>query len=122
MTFSETMNAIRDLSAKWPQTECILIEDKANDSAVIDVLTNEIPGIIPVEPKGGKVVRANAVTANVEAGNVFIPAATVADWVGDFIEEFAAFPSGRHDDQVDAMTQANAWYNENTHDWKWEFD
>jgi phage terminase large subunit-like protein len=27
-------------------------------------------------------------------------------WVGDFIEECAAFPNGAHDDQVDAMTQA----------------
>ena len=117
MNFTETMNAIRDLKGRWPQTERILIEDKANGSAVIDMLTNEIPSIIPVEPKGGKVVRANAVTANVEAGNVFIPTAENADWVGDFVEEVAAFPSGAHDDQVDAMTQANAWYNENTGDW-----
>ena len=122
MTFTETLNAIRGLSAKWPQTERKLVEDKANGSAVIDMLANEIPGIIPVEPKGGKVVRANASTANVEAGNVFIPSAAIADWVSDFVEELAAFPSGAHDDQVDAMSQANVWYNENYVDWKIDFD
>ena len=120
MNITVTINAIRELKSKWPQTERILIEDKANGPAIIDVLTNEIPGIVPVDPKGGKVVRANAVTANVEAGNVYIPDSDIADWVGDFIEEFAAFPSGRHDDQVDAMTQANAWYNDHTNDWSFE--
>jgi len=121
MTFTETLGAIRNLSAKWPRTERKLIEDAANGAAIIDVLRKEIPGIIPVTPKGGKIVRAHAVTANVEAGNVFIPSANMADWVGDFIEEFAAFPTGKHDDQVDAMTQANAWYNENQSDWSITF-
>ena len=112
MTFTETVQAIRDLSAKWPKTTRKLIEDKANGTAVIDVLKKEIPGILPVEPLGGKVVRAHAVTAVVEARNVYIPDATIAPWVFDFVEELASFPSATHDDQVDAMTQANAYYNE----------
>jgi hypothetical protein len=29
-----------------------------------------------------------------------------APWVHNFVEECAAFPTGAHDDQVDAMTQA----------------
>ena len=113
MTFTETLNAMRDLSAKWPQTSRKLVEDKANGTAVIDVLKREIPGIIPVEPFGGKVARAHATTAVAEAGNVYIPAAEIAPWVGDFVEEMAAFPSGAHDDQVDCYSQANAYYNDN---------
>ena len=42
----------------------------------------------------------------IEAGNVYLPHPDYAPWVGDFIEECAAFPNGAHDDQVDAMTQA----------------
>ena len=114
MSFTETLNAMRDLSAKWPQTTRKLIEDKANGTAVIDVLRREIPGIVPVEPFGGKVVRAHATTAVAEAGNVYIPASSVAPWVGDFVEEMASFPSGAHDDQVDCYSQANAYYNEST--------
>lgn len=116
MTFTETLNAMRDLSAKWPQTTRKLVEDKANGTAVIDVLRKEIHGIIPVEPFGGKVVRAHAATAVAEAGNIYIPAASVAPWVSDFVEEMAAFPSGAHDDQVDCYSQANAYYNDNTFD------
>ena len=112
MSFTETLNAMRQLSGKWPQTTRKLVEDKANGTAVMDVLRKEIAGLIPVEPMGGKVVRAQAVTATVEAGNVFIPDPSVAPWVMDFVEELASFPSGANDDQVDAMTQANAYYNE----------
>lgn len=116
MSFTETLDAMRDLSAKWPQTTRKLVENKANGTAVIDVLKKEIPGIVPVEPFGGKVVRAHATTAVAEAGNVYIPAASVYPWVLDFVEEMAAFPSGAHDDQVDCYSQANAYYNDNTFD------
>ena len=59
-----------------------------------------------MNPEGGKVARAAAVSPLIEAGNVYLPHPDYAPWVGDFIEECAAFPNGAHDDQVDAMTQA----------------
>lgn len=111
MSFTETVGAVRQLSAKWPQAVRKLVEDKANGTAVMDVLRKELPGLVPVNPEGGKSVRANAATAVAEAGNVWIPDASAAPWIHDFVEECAAFPGGAHDDQVDAMTQANIWYN-----------
>ena len=111
MSFTETLRAIRSLSAKWPQAVRKLVEDKANGTAVIDVLRKEIPGLIPVEPEGGKIVRANAVTAVAEAGNIYLPNPSIAPWVHDFVEEHAVFPNGANDDQVDAQTQANTYYN-----------
>jgi len=101
-----TVKAVRELSQKWPATYAKLIEDKANGSAVIQMLTNEIAGLIPVNPEGGKVARAAAVSPLIEAGNVYLPHPLYAPWVTDFIEECAAFPNGAHDDQVDAMTPA----------------
>lgn len=111
MSFTETLYAIRSLSAKWTQAIRKLVEDKANGTAVIDVLRKEIPGLIPVEPEGGKIVRANAVTAVAEAGNIYLPDPSIAPWVHDFVEEHAVFPNGANDDQVDAQTQANTYYN-----------
>lgn len=104
MDFPVTIAAVRSLSAKWPIARAKLVEDKANGTAVIATLKREIPGLIPVEPDGGKVVRAWSVSPEIEAGNVYIP--EVADWVSDFVEECANFPNGSHDDQVDAMSQA----------------
>ncbi len=100
-----TVKAVRELSAKWPGCSAKLIEDKANGSAVIQMLGREIPGLLPVNPGGGKVARAAAVSPLIEAGNVYLPHPDYAPWVEDFIEECAAFPNGAHDDQVDAMTQ-----------------
>jgi predicted phage terminase large subunit-like protein len=101
-----TVKAVRQLSDKWPGTIAKLIEDKANGSAVIQMLSHEIPGLLPVNPEGGKIARAAAVSPLIEAGNVYLPHPLYAPWVNDFIEECAAFPNGAHDDQVDAMTQA----------------
>jgi predicted phage terminase large subunit-like protein len=106
MDFPATLEAVRQLSGKWPKTVAKLIEDKANGSAVIQMLAREIPGILPVNPEGGKVARAAAVSPLIEAGNVYLPHPAYAPWINDFIEECAAFPNGAHDDQVDAMTQA----------------
>jgi predicted phage terminase large subunit-like protein len=106
MDCPSTVRAVRQLSAQWPQCRAKLIEDKANGSAVIQMLAHEIPGILPVNPEGGKVARAAAVSPLIEAGNVYLPHPMYAPWVNDLIEECAAFPNGAHDDQVDAMTQA----------------
>jgi predicted phage terminase large subunit-like protein len=101
-----TVKAVRDLTEKWPRTIAKLIEDKANGSAVIQMLQHEIPGLLPVNPSGGKIARAQAISPLVEAGNVYLPHPDYAPWVNDFIEECVQFPNGAHDDQVDAMTQA----------------
>ncbi len=101
-----TIQAVKRLSEKWPQTRATLIEDKANGPAVIAMLKHEVAGLIPVNPEGGKEVRAHAVTPQIEAGNVYLPDPGGAPWINGFIDECAAFPNGAFDDQVDAMTQA----------------
>jgi len=103
MDFPTTVRAIRDMAAKYPDRNAILIEDKANGSAIISTLRHEIPGIIPITPKESKVSRANAVTGIVEAGNVYLP--EYAAFTDEFIEELAAFPNGVNDDLVDSFTQ-----------------
>ena len=90
-----TIKAVRELSQKWPQTYTKLIEDKANGSAVIQMLQHEIPGILPVNPEGGKVARAAAVSPLIEAGNVYLPHPDYAPWVGDFIESAPPSPTAR---------------------------
>lgn len=104
MSFTETLQAVRAFSNKHSMARTILVEDKANGPAVISTLQREISGIIPVNPEGGKVSRAQAVTPLIEAGNVWLP--RNAPWIGDFISEVSSFPAGKHDDMVDCMTQA----------------
>jgi len=103
LDFVGTINAIRTLKNKYSRVSMVLIEDKANGSAIIQVLRQEMLGIIPVNPIGGKVARANAVTPVIESGNVFLP--RFAAETEDFVDECSKFPNGAHDDQVDCMTQ-----------------
>jgi predicted phage terminase large subunit-like protein len=73
LDFVATLAFLREIHKKWPNVFAKLIEDKANGPAVIAALQREIPGIIAIEPEGGKVVRARAASPIVEAGNVWLP-------------------------------------------------
>ena len=101
--FPTTLEAIVKMKNKYPNVNSIMIEDKANGSAIISVLRQQMSGIIPVEPEGGKIARANAICPLFEAGNVFLPNKL---WVNDYVEELMSFPSGKHDDDVDSTSQA----------------
>lgn len=103
LDFSGTLRAIRETRRRFPQARAVLIEDKANGSAVISVLSREM-FCIPVNPRGGKAARVNAVSAAIESGHVYLPEG--AAWLGDYLDQWSAFPAGKHDDMVDSSTQA----------------
>lgn len=106
--FTVAVQEVRKLSKKWPQAKIRLIENKANGPAIVATLRHDISGIIEVNPVGGKLARASAVSPQIESGNVYLPDPEFNPWVYDFIEECASFPHGANDDQVDAMSQALA--------------
>lgn len=106
MGFPATIQAVRNLSARYPEANAKLVEDKANGTAVIQTLQNEIHGIIAVNPDGGKESRASSASVDAEAGNVYLPDPSLKPWVHDFVEECASFPNGAHDDMVDTFSQA----------------
>ncbi len=114
MSFSETLAAIRKIAQLYPTSIAHVIEEKANGSAIIDTLRDQIPGIVSVLPLGGKEARAHAVESLWSNGNVLLPAPTIYPWVNELIQEILEFPSSLFDDQVDAMTQALSWLRERT--------
>ena len=105
LNFPDTVAAIRTVSQLYPRARTVLVEDKANGSAIIQTLQRQMY-VVPVNPIGGKVSRVNAVSAAIESGHVFLPMVEKAPWVNDFVDQFSAFPSGAHDDMVDAASQA----------------
>ena len=62
---------------------------------------------IGLRPDKDKITRLSAQSAKIEAGQLLLP--TKAPWVEDFKTEILAFPGGRHDDQVDALSQFLEW-------------
>lgn len=104
MDYPAAKDALRALCARWPTVGIKLIEDKANGSALIAELGREVGGMIPISPTDSKVARARAVSGHAQAGCIWLP--RYAPWLEAFILECARFPLGKHDDQVDNMTQA----------------
>lgn len=107
-SFGTVVEQVKMMKGKWPMVTNILIEDKANGTAVIDVLSKTIPGIIAINPEGGKESRAESIEWVLRANNVLFPSHN-APWVLELIEEAATFPVGANDDMVDAMTQFLVW-------------
>lgn len=125
--FPATLTAVRTMTARWPLAHTKLVEKKANGAAVMDTLRREIPGFVPIEPEGGKVVRANAVASFFASGNVFFPhpekavypdGRRGAPWMrggvvdlsrpaatGSLEHTFLTFPNAAKKDPVDAATQ-----------------
>lgn len=57
--------------------------------------------IIKMQLPGDKVVKASVLEAPIEAGNFYVRGD--APWKETFVKEFTEFPSGKHDDIVDAV-------------------
>lgn len=59
--------------------------------------------VITLPASGSKEVRADPLSAQVNAGNVLL---VRGDWNKEFLEEMRRFPLGKHDDQIDAAALA----------------
>lgn len=103
------LQAIASAHARWPGLPLVvLIEDKANGSALIADIRKSIPGVVPFNP-GSKSKYERAQVGSVpwfQAGQVQLPDDSVAGWVRHYIVECASFPNATHDDQVDQTSQA----------------
>ena len=90
------------------RAKSIVIEDKGSGTSLIQDLRREgVVRPIAFTPEGDKLTRMSAQSAKIEAGQVHLP--RQASWLGDFKTELMAFPGGRHDDQVDSLSQFLTW-------------
>lgn len=121
MSFRETVAKIRLLCNDFSDIDELVIEDKANGSAIIDTLQVEegMPPIVAVQPKGGKVSRAQATSNFIASGSVYLmddltdAECDDIEWYNNdrvrgidcFVKQHKVFPFGAHDDMVDSQTQ-----------------
>jgi predicted phage terminase large subunit-like protein len=84
----------------------LLIEDSPISRGLIQSLREKSINVTTYKPDTDKRARVIAQTDLFAGGSVRFPRR--AAWLEDFTAELLAFP-GRHDDQVDALTQGLAW-------------
>jgi predicted phage terminase large subunit-like protein len=108
-----TVEKIRRQVERWPDISKVLIEGKANGPSAVAMLSTD-PGIarrlesIPVQGET-KEQRALSALAGLR-GRIYLPDPNEYPWVRlNFLPEVLGFPRKRHDDDVDAMTQALIW-------------
>jgi predicted phage terminase large subunit-like protein len=90
--------------AKLHKASQILIEDAGFGTALIQELKTAHFSVVGVKPEYDKKIRMALQSAKFENGQVFFP--KEAPWLRDLEDELFAFPNGRHDDQVDSISQA----------------
>ncbi len=108
--FPSLKRRVIELAKTW-NARTILIEDKGSGTSLIQQLRTEHHGIpypTAFMPKEDKLTRLHAQSSRIEAGHVYLPER--ASWLDDLRTEIAAFPQGRHDDQVDSISQALTWF------------
>jgi predicted phage terminase large subunit-like protein len=85
----------------------VLVEDKANGPAVVQRLKINVPGVIAINPQGGKDSRMAAAAPEWQGRDWYVD--RNAAWTEPFIEQITMFPNARNDDMADMMSQAAAW-------------
>lgn len=125
--FDRTCKDLVLFCVRWPKANGKLIEGKANGPAIISALGRLVPGLIEIEPDGGKEARAHSTVPLFSGGNVLLPHPERAEypdgrrgapWVrggvvdlsleaaeGSYEHTMVGFPNGMTDDDVDATTQ-----------------
>src|SRR3954454_297796 len=101
--------SLNDLSISHAQLHkpgTILIEDSGVGTALAKELQRAGLPAIAVKPQGSKVTRMSVECGKFASGQVFFP--KDAAWLAELESELFAFPHGRHDDQVDSISQALA--------------
>lgn len=107
MGFADTVKAIQTMRTRYANCRNILIEEKANGPAIIQTLQKQFPGVIAVNPQGGKESRAKASEWLWNSQAVVLPQG--APFLDAYIDEHLSFPHGSHDDRVDCTSQYLNW-------------
>jgi predicted phage terminase large subunit-like protein len=107
-TIRQMAGRIIDLSERWG-VNLVIVEDTASGPGLIQDLQRETKlNVIGKHPKDDKRTRLLRHQGTFEAARILLP--PEAPWLADFESELLAFPSGRYDDQIDALLLLLEWF------------
>jgi predicted phage terminase large subunit-like protein len=97
---------VMEVKQRYGSPSTLLIEDSPISRGLIQSLREQSINVTPYKPDTDKRARVIAQSDLFAGGSIRFP--RQASWLEHFTAELLAFP-GRHDDQVDALTQGLAW-------------
>ena len=107
LEYPDLKRAVLENYHRWNRIGSVLrsrIEKKGSGLSLMQDLRRDAIYAIGITPEGDKIMRMAAQTAPIEAGAVHLPAR--APWIEEFKKEILSFPVSKHDDQIDALSQA----------------
>jgi predicted phage terminase large subunit-like protein len=114
------LNKLVIAHAQKYNADVIIIEDQMSGSSLIQTAKrNGLQGVVAIRPDSDKRTRMYSQTPKLEAGSLILPKS--APWISDFREEYLAFPEGRYNDQIDALSQFLLWRTNSEHS-RFHFD
>jgi predicted phage terminase large subunit-like protein len=108
--FDTLKKKIMEVKRRYGSAATLLIEDSPISKGLIQSLCEQSINVTTRKPETDKRARLIAQSDLFAGGSVRLPRR--AEWLEEFTSELLAFP-GRHDDQVDALTQGLACGREN---------
>ncbi len=107
--FDKLKEKIIEVKQRYGRTASLVIEESAISHGLIQSLREKHINVVDIKPDRDKQSRLISQIDLFEGGSVLLP--KDAPWLDAFVSELLSFP-GRHDDQVDALTQGLAWRRE----------
>jgi predicted phage terminase large subunit-like protein len=105
--FPELCTLVKEQARSF-KSQAILVEGHALGVPLIaDLKRSGLNGVIEIRPTTDKRSRMRGETPKLEAGSLILPKA--APWLDEFLQEYLTFPSGKYDDQIDALSQFLTW-------------
>jgi predicted phage terminase large subunit-like protein len=104
MEFHQLKKKVMEEYNEW-QPDSLIVEKKASGISLYQELRRMGVPVQEFTPSKGndKITRLNAVSDIIASGKVWVPNTR---WADELVDEIASFPSGEHDDLVDATTLA----------------
>ena len=106
--FDKLKDKIINMKQRY-ETAHLVIEESPISHGLIQSLREKHINVVDIKPDRDKRSRLISQIDLFEGGSVLLP--KDAPWLDAFVSELLSFP-GRHDDQVDALTQGLAWRRE----------
>jgi predicted phage terminase large subunit-like protein len=107
MEFQDLLKEVAPHAAKF-NARTVLIEEVASGIPFVQMAkTLGVQGVLGIKDRRDKITRLRSAIPKIENGSLFLPKS--ASYLDDFLFECLGFPSVKHDDQVDALSQFLVW-------------
>jgi predicted phage terminase large subunit-like protein len=94
---------VKEYAEQWSADQ-VLVKESGTAIGLLQELAHCVRGLTSITPEKDKKSRMSMASAIFEAKQVFFP--EQASWLPELEAELFSFPSSRHDDQADSISQA----------------